>query len=149
MIGTHTTIMYRGNQRALCHTQELGVQAQILGKPWASKSQRYQAEEFRTLMIDHPGLCVLWDRACIEPHLHNWMKCLKSWTRGLKQRSHGHGISSDQIRPGKVFLSRTWQMRGMKSLTLCPAPSHLSLGHEKNMDHLTSPSVASDQAAHV
>lgn len=74
VIGTHTTIMYRGNQRALewlevgalCHTQELGVQARILEEPKASpssKSQKYQAEELRTLMIDHPGLCVLWGRA--------------------------------------------------------------------------------------
>jgi hypothetical protein len=50
VIGTHTTIMYRGNQRALewlevgalCHTQELGVQARILEEPKASPSSKSQ-----------------------------------------------------------------------------------------------------------
>lgn len=139
-IGTHTTIMYRRNHRALerlgvgalCCTQELGVQARVLGKPKASppsKSQRYQAEELRTLLIDHPGLCVLWNRACTELHLHNWVKYLKSWTmgipRGLWKRSYDHGVSSDQIRPGKVYLPRTCQIKGLTLMAL----SHLSLGH--------------------
>lgn len=47
--------------RCLLHTQELGVQAQVLEKPKASpssKGQRHQAEEPRTLMTDHSGLCV-------------------------------------------------------------------------------------------